>query len=619
MFKKIIASVSGLIMFAVLATGQDGEFTATAPSVVQVGQQFQYTVQGSERGDVKLPAIDNFQLLGGPYSSFSSHSQWINGKMTQKTEVSYIFVFRAMAEGTFQIPGTTVKVGRKTYTTNVVEIVVNSGAGGQAVPGGAGQGGAGAGNQAGAEEGTGTGGSGDQPVFLRVIPSRRDVYVGEQFVSALKVYTRVNTQPGSAASDLPYEGFYKKNLDPDTNARQEDINGQPYVTQVIQRHILIPQKSGDLVIAPYESDWMVPQRVQRQSSSIFDNFFDDPFFNSVQSVPVTLATLPVTIHVKPLPPGAPVGFTGGVGEFDMKATLSSEEVEVNEALSLKITISGAGNLPLLGEPEVKLPPDHDLYDVTRAVHTSTSGNRISGSVTFEYPIVARHAGHFRIAPIQFAWFDPRTGSYKTAMTSEFNFTVLKGEGEETQGGIYAPGVVAESVKDLGTDIRDISRVTPVFSVINSSLLGSRWYRWFFPVALLLTLLLIILMRVVARRNADLTLVRNRKAGRAARSRLKHADRLRKEGNADRFYEEIGKAVWGYLSHKLNIETSALSRELVLDEMEKRKVPDGLRDELLRILEGSEFSRFAPTSDKSDMNQLYNDAAQLIRNLENSLK
>ena len=241
-------------MFAVLATGQDGEFTATAPSVVQVGQQFQYTVQGSERGDVKLPAIDNFQLLGGPYSSFSSHSQWINGKMTQKTEVSYIFVFRAMAEGTFQIPGTTVKVGRKTYTTNVVDIVVNSGAGGQTVPGGAGQGGAGAGNQAGAEEGTGTGGSGDQPLFLRVIPSRRDVYVGEQFVSALKVYTRVNTQPGSAASDLPYEGFYKKNLDPDTNARQEDINGQPYVTQVIQRHILIPQKSGDLVIAPYESD-----------------------------------------------------------------------------------------------------------------------------------------------------------------------------------------------------------------------------------------------------------------------------------------------------------------------------------------------------------------------------
>ena len=138
-------------------------------------------------------------------------------------------------------------------------------------------------------------------------------------------------------------------------------------------------------------------------------------------------------------------------------------------------------------------------------------------------------------------------------------------------------------------------------------------------ALLFTLLLIIMMRVVARRNADLTLVRNRKAGRAARSRLKHADRLRKEGDADRFYEEIGKAVWGYLSHKLNIETSELSRELVLEQMEQRAVPGEQRDELLRILEGSEFSRFAPTSERSDMNELYNDAAQLIRNLENSLK
>jgi hypothetical protein len=618
MFKKILTSFSGLIISVVLATGQDGGFTATAPSMVQVGQQFQYTVQGSERGDVKLPAIDNFQLLGGPYSSYSSHSQWINGKMTQKTEVSFTFVFRAMAEGTFQIPATTVKVGRKTYTTNVVEIVVSSGAGGQAAPGAA-QGGAGTGNQADSEDGTGVETSDEQPVFLRVIPSKRDVYVGEQFVSALKVYTRVNTRPGSAASDLPYEGFYKKSLDPDANARQEEINGQPYVTQVIQRHILIPQKSGDLVISPYESDWMLPQRVQRDPNSIFDNFFDDPFFNSVQSVPVTLATLPVTIHVKPLPPGAPGGFTGGVGEFDMKATLSSSEIEVNEALSLKITISGTGNLPLLGEPDVNLPPDHDLYDVTRSVNTSTTGNRISGSVTFEYPIVARHAGRFRIAPVQFAWFDPKAGSYKTAVTDEFIFTVLKGENEESQGGVYVPGVMAESVKDLGTDIRDISRIPPVFSVVSSSLLGSRWYRWFYLVAILLTLLLIIMMRVVARRNADLTLVRNRKAGRAARSRLKHADRFRKEGDADRFYEEIGKAVWGYLSHKLNIETSALSRELVLEQMESRAVPGEQRDELLRILEGSEFSRFAPTSERSDMNQLYNDAAQLIRNLENSLK
>lgn len=613
MFKQLLISLSGLFISSIFLLAQD-EFTASAPAVVRVGEQFQYVVEGSERAEVKLPAMDNFQLLGGPYSSFSSHSQWINGKMTQKTQVSYTYVFRALDEGTFIIPPSTVKVGRKEYSTNEVELVVNSAGAGTEKPDPLDD------LQGEAQEDSFSGSSADDPVFLRVIPSKREVYVGEQFVSGLKVHTRVNTRPGSAAADLPYEGFYKQSLDPDATARQQEIKGQLYVTQIIQRHILIPQKTGDLVIAPYESDWMIQQRVQRQrSNNPLDNFFDDPFFNNYQDVPVTLSTPPVTIHVKPLPSGAPVGFTGAVGDFQMKAELSSTEIEVNEALSLRITISGTGNLPLLGEPEVNLPPDHDLYDVTRSVNTSTSGNRISGSVTFEYPIVARYVGRFRIAPVQFAWFDPGSETYHTAQTKEFNFTVLKGEEEDREGSVYVPGLVGESVRDLGTDIRDISREAPVFTTVKRSLFGSRWYRLFYPITLLLTLVLILLIRLIARRNADLTLVRNRKAGRAARSRLKQADRFRKSEESDKFYEEIGKAIWGYLSHKLNIETSGLSREVILQELEKREVKKELQDELIRILESSEFSRFAPTHEKSDINSLYSDAAILIRNLENSLK
>jgi len=257
--------------------------------------------------------------------------------------------------------------------------------------------------------------------------------------------------------------------------------------------------------------------------------------------------------------------------------------------------------------------------VTRSLQTSTAGKRISGSVTFEYPIIARHAGRFRIAPVQFAWFDPKTESYKTALTEEFNFTVLKGEDDGTSGEVYVPGVVHESVRDLGTDIRDISRMAPVFNKVNSSLFGSAWYRWFYPLAFLLTMLLILLIRVVARRNADLTLVRNRLAGRSARARLKKADRYKKTNDPDRFYEEIGKAIWDYLSHKMNIETSGLSKEVVMEQLSNRKVPEVQQSELLRILEESEFSRFAPTSERSDMSKLYNDAVQLIKNLENSLK
>jgi hypothetical protein len=337
MVRKLIISLIGCLISGALLLGQDQAFTATAPSVVKVGEQFHYVVEGSQRGNMSLPDMGNFQLLGGPYSSYSSQSQWVNGKMVQKTLVSFTYVFRATKEGSYTIPPASVKVDRKEYKTNEVEIVVNAGdVPGQnlnSTPG----------NQ-GAEKALA-----DDPVFLRVLPSKTELYLGEQFVSGLKVYTRVNTRPASSSRDIPYEGFYKNGLDPDERAQQQEINGQVYVSQVIQRHILIPQKTGKIVIPPFDSEWTVQQRVERQGGrSAFDSFFDDPFFDSYQEVPVTLSTQPVTITVKPLPQGAPAGFTGAVGDFSMKADLSDTEMEVNEALSLKITISGSGNLPLMG-------------------------------------------------------------------------------------------------------------------------------------------------------------------------------------------------------------------------------------------------------------------------------
>jgi hypothetical protein len=302
----------------------------------------------------------------------------------------------------------------------------------------------------------------------------------------------------------------------------------------------------------------------------------------------------------------------------MQASISDSKISVNEALSLKVTIRGTGNLPLLGEPRVNLPPDHDLYDETRSVNTSTSGNRISGSVTFEYPIVARHAGRFRIAPIEFAWFDPVAESYRTLSSEEFTFEVIKGESEEGSGSVYIPGVLQENVEDIGTDIRDISRSVPVFTPLTATLFGSRLYKLMYPLIALLALLIIILIRIVARRNADLKLVRNRQASRSAHQRLKKADKFRKASDDDGFYEEVGKAIWGYLGDKLSMETSSLSRDAILKELENRQVAENLKTEILRILDDSEFSRFAPSSEKSEINQMYRDAVSLIKNLENSL-
>ncbi len=605
-----------LLFIAVVVNGQDETYRASAPAVVRAGEQFQYVIEGSKQGELSLPAMEGVQLLAGPFSSYSSHSQWVNGKHTMETVVTYTHVLLASSKGTYTIPAASIRVGRKEYKTNAVKITV-TGSGSQQSQQGS-QPGTG-GSAAAGSEGTSEEVGGSDPVFLRVIPSKREVYVGEQFVSALRVYTRVNTRPASGTKDLPYEGFYKKSLDPDASATRQDINGEQYVTQVIQRHILIPQKSGKIVIEPFESGWMVQQQIQRRrSNSAFDSFFDDPFFGGVQEVPTKLLTKPVSINVKPLPAGAPAAFTGGVGSFTMKAVLSAAEVEVNEALSLKVTVRGTGNLPLMGEPEVNLPPDHDLYDVSRSLNTSVSGNRINGSVTYEYPIVARHAGRFRIAPIQFSWFNPASGKYESTTSGEFTFTVLKGDAENGSGTVFVPGIMQESVENLGTDIRDISRTAPELTPVARSLMGQRWYRLLYLVTLVLAILVIFYIRTVSRRNADLRLVRNRQANRSARNRFKQADKYRKNGEEDRFYEEIGKAIWGYLGDKLGIETSGLSREAISAELASRKVAKELLDEFSRILDESEFSRFAPSVEKSGTDQLYRDALQLIKNLENCL-
>jgi len=608
-----------LVTFGLQA--QQAEFRATAPATVKAGQQFQYTIEGNQQGNIRLPDLDGFDLQGGPFTSFSSSTRWVNGKMTAENKASYIFVLKANQTGEFTIPAATVQVKKEMYKTNPVTVSVIPAAGGNAsTP-------AFAGNTAGTPSAsTGSNGSagGDQPVFLRVIPSKRDVYVGEQLVSELKVYTSVNTRPAGGMKEVPYEGFYKYELEPDQASSRETIDGKVHVTQVLQRHVLIPQKAGNLVIEPFESQWTVPQRVKsNRSGNAFDDFFNDPFndpfFDRVREVPVEISTKPVTIHVKPLPGDAPVGFTGGVGNLSFKARLTARNVKVNDALSLIVEISGTGNVALLGAPEVDFPPDHDIYETIKKPTVNTGGNRVSGKVIFEYPIVARHAGNFRIAPIRFAWFDPEAGKYRSVTTEEFNFTVEKGEDMDQGSEIYVPGTVGEDVKNISTDILDIRRSMPDFSKIDQSPLNHVLYWMIYLLLLILFVSSVIVLRVYYSRRADVKLMRNRKANKIARNRLRVADRARKAGDSDRFYEEIEKAVWGYLSDKLTIELSSLSREKVAEVLGDADADEEILQEMFRILDESEFSRYAPSAQKSEVDKLFNDTVRLIHKLEQNIQ
>ncbi|MEX0980623.1 MAG: BatD family protein [Bacteroidales bacterium] len=607
-----------LVFMAFMLHAQEPGFVASAPATVQVGQQFQYTVEGNERGDVQLPELENFDLLAGPFANLSSSTQWINGKMTAKTTASYTYVLRGNHPGNHTIPPAQVKVKRESYATNAVEISVTGSASGTASPSASSSG-----NQTGTASQAGNStveGESEQPVFLRVLPSKTSVYIGEQLVSELKVYTSVNTRPAGGLKEVPYEGFYKHALEADQTSSRENIGGKPHVTQVLQRHVLIPQKTGKLVIEPFKSEWTVPQRVTTQRPrSMFDDFFNDPFFDRVHEVPVEISTKPVTINVKPLPGNAPAGFTGGVGDLKFTAKLSDDQVTVNDAVSLVVTISGTGNISLIGAPKIDFPPDHDLYETTKSTKISTSENRVSGSVTFEYPIVARHAGKYRIAPVGFSWFDPAAGRYMTTTTEEFNFTVEKGDGMESGGEIYMPGIRGDEVQDIGTDILDIRRTVPLFTVAGRSPLDNSVYWIIYILLFILFLVVAFTLRIYYKRNADVRLIRNRKASKMAKSRLRIANKACKANDMEKFFEETERAIWGYLSDKLTIELSSLSRDSASEVLAKAGVSEDIQSEMIRIIDDCEFSRYAPSSEKSDMQKLYNDAVSLLHNLEQNIR
>ncbi len=611
--------ISLLIGTTVFLHAQDSEFVATAPATVQAGQQFQYTIEGKEKGDIELPVLEHFDYLAGPYINISSSTQWINGKMSAKTTASYTYILRGNSPGDYTISPAKVKVKRETYETNSVQVTVV----GSASP----SGGLSSGNPSGGQSQqtsqpgeAGTGQLSEQPVFLRVLPSKTSVYVGEQFVSELKVYTRVNTRPSGGLKEVPYEGFFKHSIEADQVTSRENIGGKDHVTQVLQRHVLIPQKSGRMVIEPFMSEWTVPQRVTTQRPrSPFDDFFNDPFFDRVQEVPVKISTRPVTINVKPLPDGAPSGFTGGVGDLNMTAKLSSDKVKVNDAISLSVIVSGTGNISLIGAPNISFPPNHDVYETTKSLKINTSGNRVSGSVTFEYPIVVRHAGNFRIAPVNFSWFDPVQERYRTITTDEFNFTVEKGEGMDQGGQVYLPGIRGDAVQDIGTDILDIKRSVPVFTPIGRSPIGSITYWILYVLFFILFLLIMFILHLHYKRRADMRLVRNRKASKMARSRLRLAEKARKANDAEKFFEEIEKAIWGYLADKLGIELSALSRDTVSALLAGTGVPEELKEEVVRIIDECEFSRYAPSPGKTDMPALYRDGVKLLNNLEHNIR
>ncbi len=390
------------------------------------------------------------------------------------------------------------------------------------------------------------------------------------------------------------------------------IDGVQYGTGIVQRFVLYPQIPGEIRIDPVEMTVLVQER-----SRVHDPFFDDPFFDnffsSVSTVPRKITTRPVTIRVKPLPEPRPTDFHGAVGSFTLESDLSSSEAQLNDAITLEVTLRGSGNLNLAGEPVINFPQGIEKYDpkVTRR-STGTS----SGSKVFEYLLIPRNNGTFEIPPVSYTVFDPDQGKYVTLRTEGFTVNVSgSGSSDETMAPVYIPG---EEVKYLGQDIRYIRNGTGRLALTAAPLIAKLQYWLWFVLALFVTAVVILLRREQMKRNADIAGLRNRKAAKNARRRLAKANALLKSGRNELVNAEIARSLWGYLGDKLRLPPSEITREKCYTALREKKTDEELIAELDRILTATEYSQYAPVSEGESPAALCKRSTALISRLDNVL-
>ncbi len=582
---------------------QDITIEAGYPSAVQAGQQFSVTwTVNSGGGEFSAPSFEGFYKLMGPQTSYSSSTQIINGRMSHQTTYSYLYYLQALDEGIYIIQPASYTLKNKTYYSDSVRIeVIGTGANRQNV-------------QPGANTGTGTRiESAGNDIFVDLSLSRREVYIGEHIGATVKIYTKVDLAGINEIKYPTFTGFFKSDIEtsPLTQLRQENVNGTVYGTGVIQNFLLYPQVTGEITIDPVQISVLI-----RQRSGQSDPFFGD-FFSTFQTVQRSVISPVVKINVKPLPGVKPDDFSGVAGKLDLKATINKDSVDVNDAVNFKITISGNGNLKIAEAPKMTLSPDIEIYDpkVTDNIKNSLSGT--SGQRTFEYLLIPRHYGDFSIPPVTYSYFNTSSGKYETLTTREYSFYARKVTESATGITVYG-GVSKEDVKYVGKDIRFIKSDPGKLSKSADNLISKRSFYSIYAIAFFLFLIVLFVRREHIRRNADLTAVRNRKAGRIAGKRLKEASACLKRGEIDRFHEEILKAIWGYLSDKLNIPVSDLTRSNAVIALKAKGISDENITSLTGILDSCEYARYAPASSGTEATAIYDGAARFIRSVENSI-
>lgn len=590
-------------MLISLALSAQTSFTVDVPRVVGSDENFRLVfIAEGEPSSFNPPQLKDFDVLAGPSTSTMTSTQIINGKRTDSYQVSYTYILQARSVGTFSIPSASAVIGGKTYHTNPVSVEVVKGDANNS------------GNSSGATSQKSSGTISSDDIFMKMSVSKGKVVKGESLLATLKLYTKVPIGGFENVKFPTFNGFWSQEVDTPSNIEftRETVNGKIYNAAVLRRYMLIPQQTGNLVIDPSEMTCLVQVRASSGGSrSMFDDFFD-----SYQTIKRKITAPSIHVNVSPLPSGAPASFAGGVGEFQLSARLTKDTINANEAVSLEVSVSGSGNLNLVEAPKITFPADFEVYDTKINDNTSKSGRGTSGTKVFEYPLIPRGAGVFELGPVVFSYFDIGAKKYKTLTSEKLTLRVGQAvEGSENSSASLPMGVNKQSVKSIGSDVRYIRSGLSGLVRGNSFFFGSVT---FFALIVLIAASYILMDKFLSKRierNRDIAGVKNRRANKVARARLKNAESLMKQNMYSAFFEELHRAILGYCSDKLNLSLADLSREKIASSLEEKSVSKEHSEELLALIEVCEYARYAPDQDKPEMGQNYQRAIKLISDLE----
>ena len=608
--KKILLIWTTLVMTCMYAWA-DGKvsFTASAPDAVAVGDQFRlsYTVTTNEVRNFQVSSIKGFDVLMGPSRSTQRNVQIINGKTTSTNSVTFTYILMAKAEGEYTIPGASITADGNQMVSNAVTIKV--------IPADkttSSQGGGNGNTSASGRQGKTIA---NDDLFITATVNKTKVYEQEAFLLTYKIYTAVDLRMFDNVKLPDFKGFHSQEVELPNNRRWglEHYKGRNYQTTVYRQFVLFPQQAGKLTIEPARFDASIAQMVEVDDP--FEAFFNGG--NNYVEIKKTLITPRLTIDVQPLPEGKPANFSGGVGEFDISSSINTTNLKTNDAVTLKVVISGTGNLKLLSEPEVKFPEDFEIYDPKVDNKSRLTQEGLSGSKVIEYLAIPRTAGTYKIPAVEFSYFDIKSHSYKTLLTEEYTLNVAKGEGNAQQ--VISNFTNKEDLKVLNEDIRYIKQGNVKLTSRGDFFFGSTSYWMFYVIPALAFIVFFIIYRKQVAANANIARVRTKKANKVAVKRMKLAGKLLSENKKDAFYDEVLKALWGYISDKLNISLSRLSKDNIEEEFQNYGVNEELIKEFIDTLNNCEFARFAPGNDNQAMDKVYTASLEVISKMENSIK